>query len=180
MYRRRQLPFLLLFIFVLAAWSQDATPSVPKKNPPVTPTTRLAAAKTAFLKNGGGNPIPYNVISTSMEGWGRFSLVNTPEAADIILEVSAPNGGSGVSVSSKTGTSASTGQPESSTSTTRELGSGPIRMTVIDGKSKSVLWTGTEQPKFAMRKKGQEDNLVEAAEKLFGRFHDRVEPSLSQ
>jgi hypothetical protein len=115
-----------------------------------------------------------------MDGWGRFVMVNSPEQADIILEISSPGGGSGVTVSSKTDTSTRTGQAESSTSTTRDLSSGPIRLTVIDGKSKSVLWTGSEQPKFAMRKKSQEDNLVEAAEKLFTKFHDRVEPNLAK
>lgn len=170
----------LVLIFALTAWCQNAPPPTPKKNPPVMPTSRLAAAKTAFLKNAGGSSIPFNVISTSMEGWGRFTIVNGPENADIILEVTSPTGGSGVSVSSKTDAPSRTGQPESSTTTSRELGTGPIRLTVIDGKSKSVLWTGSEQPKFAMRKKGQEDNLVDAAEKLFSKFHDRVEPNVTQ
>ena len=160
----------------VAALGQQATPPLPKRNPPVMPTSRLAVATTAFVKDAGGNPIPYNVISMSMDGWGRFAMVDNPEKADIILEVSSPAGGSGVSVSSKTETSPRSGVPESSTSTTRELGTGPIRLTVIDGKSKSVLWSGSEQPKSALRKKSQEDNLVDAAEKLFTKFHDRVEP----
>ncbi len=178
-------PFLavaiLLFSMVPIVGScQETTSPVPKKNPPVMPTSRLAAAKTAYLKNTGGNSIPFNVISTSMEGWIRFALVDSPDKADIIIEVSAPTGGGGVSVSSKSGSPTRTGEQESSTTTTRELGTGPVRMTVIDGKSKSVLWTASEQPKFAMRKKAQEDNLVEAAERLFTKFHDRVEPELAK
>jgi len=178
--RRSLITSILVFLLLSVAWSQDANAPVPKKNPPVMPTSRLAAAKTAFVKNAGGSSIPFNSISSSMDGWGRFVIVNSPEQADIILEVSSPGTGSGVTVSSKTDTSTRTGQPESSTSTTRDLSSGPIRLTVIDGKSKSVLWTGSEQPKFAMRKKSQEDNLVEAAEKLFTKFHDRVEPNLAK
>lgn len=179
---RRSVYLCALMLLLLATtWSQEASAPAPKKNPPVTPTSRLAAAKTAFIKNAGGSSIPFNSIASSMDGWGRFVMVNSPEGADIILEVSSPSGGgSGVSVSSKTDTSTRTGQPESSTSTTRDLSSGPIRLTVIDGKSKSVLWTGSEQPKFAMRKKSQEDKLVEASEKLFSKFHDRVEPSLAK
>ena len=178
--RRSLITSILVFLLLSVAWPQDANAPVPKKNPPVMPTSRLAAAKTAFVKNAGGSSIPFNSISSSMDGWGRFVIVNSPEQADIILEVSSPGNGSGVTVSSKTDTSTRTGQPESSTSTTRDLSSGPIRLTVIDGKSKSVLWTGSEQPKFAMRKKSQEDNLVEAAEKLFTKFHDRVEPNLAK
>ena len=178
--RRFALLITIFCSFGIAVLAQQNTPPAPTRNPPVTPTTRLAAARTVFIKNGGGSSIPYNVVSTSMEGWGRYTSVDTPEKADLIIEISSPSGGSGVSVSSKTGTSAQTGQPESSTSTTRELGSGPIRMTVIDGKSKSVLWTASEQTKYAMRKKSQEDNLVEAAEALFRKFHDRVEPNLTK
>jgi hypothetical protein len=170
---------VVLFTFLLGvAWAQEATVPMPTKNPPVTPTTRLAAAKTAFVRNAGGSSIPYNVISTSMEGWGRFQLVNSPEKADIILDVSSSGSGGGVTVSSSTSNSSTTGRPESTTSTSRDLSSGPVRLTVIDGKSKSVLWTGFEQPKFALRKKSMEDNLVDASEKLFTKFHDRVEPSL--
>ena len=178
--RRSVITSILIFLLLSAAWSQETDAPVPKKNPPVMPTSRLAAAKTAFIKNAGGSSIPFNSIASSMDGWGRFVMVNSPEQADIILEVSSPNSGSGVSVSSKTDTSTRTGQPETSTSTTRDLSSGPIRLTVIDGKSKSVLWTGSEQPKFAMRKKSLEDNLVEASEKLFTKFHDRVEPNLAK
>lgn len=174
------LTFLMLFVCSLGSVAQDTAAPMPKKNPPVMPTSRLAAARTAYIKNAGGSAIPYNVISSSMEDWGRFTMVDSADKADIIVEVSSPSGGSGVSVSSKTDASPRTGQPESSTSTTREIGSGPVRMTVIDGKSKSVLWVSSEQPKFAMRKKSQEDNLVEAAETLFTKFHDRVEPNLAK
>lgn len=171
---------VLVCLIIGFAWAQDTNPPMPKKNPPVMPTSRLAAAKTAFLRNAGGSSIPFNVISTSMDGWGRYVMVNTPEKADLILEVSSSSDGGGVSVSSTTGTSPRTGQPESSTTSTRELSNGPVRLTVIDGKSKSVLWTATEQPKFAMRKKALENNLVDAAEKLFSKFHDRVEPTLAK
>jgi hypothetical protein len=34
-----------------------------------------------------------------------------------------------------------------------------------------------EQAKSAMRQKTREDNLVQAAEKVFAKFHDRVEPA---
>jgi hypothetical protein len=49
-------------------------------------------------------------------------------------------------------------------------------MTVYDGKNKRVLWIGTETARFAMKQTSRENNLVEAAERLALRFHDRVEP----
>src|SRR5579864_6319076 len=43
---------------------------------PISPGARLASAKTALLrKAGGGNNIAYGVVSSTLEGWGRFTLV---------------------------------------------------------------------------------------------------------
>jgi len=49
-------------------------------------------------------------------------------------------------------------------------------MTVSDVRNKRVLWTGTESVKFAMKEKAKENNLVEAAERLASKFHERLEP----
>src|SRR5437763_3526110 len=67
-----------------------------KKTEALTPSARLAAAKTAFISNVHGNTIPFDVISSSLEGWGRFTLVNAPEKADVIIEITAPEESSGV------------------------------------------------------------------------------------
>jgi hypothetical protein len=48
-------------------------------------------------------------------------------------------------------------------------------MTVRDAKSKTPLWSATEQPKFAMKQKAKEDNLVKASQLLVSKFHDRIE-----
>jgi hypothetical protein len=53
----------------------------------------------------------------------------------------------------------------------------PIRMAVLDPKTRLPLWTGVEQPKHALKQKAREDNLVEAAQALFSKFHQAVEPS---
>ena len=49
-------------------------------------------------------------------------------------------------------------------------------MTVRDARNKRVLWRGTESGKYALREKARENNLVQAAEKLASKFHDRLEP----
>ena len=171
MLRRGSLVFILLFTTLASA--QDAA----KSTPPLSPYSRLTAAKTAFIRQGSGSEIPYNVITSSMEGWGRFIILNSPEKADLILEVSAPSeGGSSVSISSSTKPSGSS-RPEESTPSTREISTGgPVKLVVYDGRSKAALWSGTEQAKSAMRQKAREDNLVQAAEQLFKKFHDRIEP----
>ncbi len=168
---------LLAAAFLLFAVAALAQVQEQKKPVPMSPTARLNAAKTVFVKNGGGNEIPYNVISSAVEGWGRFLPVDAPEKADIIIEVTAPEENSGMSVSSSTTRSAPAGkQNESSVTSTRNLTVTQIKLLVYDGKSKIPLWSGTEQPKSGMKQKTREDHLVEAAQRLFTRFHDRVEP----
>lgn len=167
------MPWAILFCaFLLPAQEPQ------KPNPPMSPLVRLTSAKTVYLKSGGGSDIPYNVISSDMEGWGRYELVKSPEKADLIVEITAPSeGGSGVSVSSSTQTG-EYGRPEDSVSTSRELsqGGGIVKLVVYDPHSKAPLWSATEQAKSAMRQKAREDNLVQAAEKVFTKFHDRIEP----
>jgi hypothetical protein len=144
----------------------------------VPPLVRLTSAKTVYLKRSGGTDLPYNVISSAIEGWGRYAVVTDPEKADIVIEVSAPDEGGGVTISSSTNTNTVSGRPEQSTSSSRQLGSGggPIRMVVFDAKSRVQLFASSEIAKSAIKQKTREDNLVEAAQKLFLKFHDRVEP----
>jgi hypothetical protein len=151
-----------------------------KKPVPMTASARLAAAKTAFVKMVGGSDIPYNVFSSSLEGWGRLALVSAPEKADIILEIYSPDADGGITVSSSTNRSALSGKDEHSTTTSRQVSSSPIRLIVYDSKSKIALWSASEQPKFAMKQKGREDNLVEASQRLFSKFRERMEPTPAQ
>jgi len=38
------------------------------------------------------------------------------------------------------------------------------------------MWIAREEPKFAVPHKAEDEHLVEAAQKIFTRFHDRIEP----
>jgi hypothetical protein len=53
-------------------------------------------------------------------------------------------------------------------------------MIVSDARNKRILWTGSEIVKFAMKEKVKENNLVEAAEHLASKFHERLEPQLAK
>ena len=69
---------MLISGIVLAQEKPQAAPE--QKNPAyLSPSARLAAAKTVFMKNNGGSEVPFNVISGGMEGWARFILVDSPE-----------------------------------------------------------------------------------------------------
>jgi hypothetical protein len=145
-----------------------------------TPSVRLATAKTVLITRTRGGDIPYDVIRTTIDGWGRFTLVKATDQADLVIEVASSGGNNDVRVSSTMGTSPRTGQPESGTSSTRDLSASEVSLTVIDGANKRVLWHGTQSARYAMKQKARENNLVEASEKLASRFHDRLEPVETQ
>jgi hypothetical protein len=169
---------LLLFGSCLAQNEAPATTAEPRKTPAISTNSRLLAAKTVCVKRPRGNLIPYNVISSAFEGWGRYAIEYDEAKADLIVDITAPQEASGFSVSSSTSNNSTSGYPEQSTKSTKEFSNTPVRMVVIDAKTKTPLWSGSEQPKSAMRRKGQQDNQVEAAQSLFSKFHDRVEPPL--
>ena len=173
------LPLATLVIAILATGAapvQEKQPPEQKKPAFVPPSARLAAAKSTLVKNAGGSEIPYNVIMSGLEGWGRFTLVDSASEADIVVEVSSPEEEGGVSVRSRT-RSGATGRMEESTSTSRNLSSGAIKLVVYDARTHLALWTASEQPKSALRQKQREDNLVQAAARLVTKFRERLEES---
>lgn len=163
--------FLVLFLSGLSAYTQQPA----EKKPLIeTPSMRLAAAKTVFITRTHGTRIPLDVIRSTMEGWERFTFVETPEKADLIIEISS-TGDSGVQVSSSSKVSPETGQEEKSNSTRKDISPTDIKMTVFDSRNKRPLWAATESVKFAMKEKGKENNLVDASERMASKFHDRLE-----
>jgi hypothetical protein len=160
----------------IAAFGALQTQQPAEKKPVMeTPAMRLASARNVFMVRTHGSRIPFEVIRSTVEGWGRFTLVETPEKADLIIEISS-TGDSGVQVSSSSKVSPETGQEEKSNTTSKDLSPTDVKMTVIDARNKRSLWAATQSVKFALKEKAKENNLVEAAERLASKFHDRLEP----
>src|SRR5579863_3999756 len=87
---------VLLIALVLAAGAQQ--PQSPEQQPTTGAAAhydRMAAAKAVFLKNAGGDDIPFNVISRNFESWGRYLLVDSEDKADMVIEIRSPGEGSG-------------------------------------------------------------------------------------
>lgn len=174
----RALPLFTLLIAAIGLLAQEkpkdkAEP--PPNNPAlVSPAARLAAAKTAVVQNAGGSEIPFNVISSGLEGWGRFRLVESRSQADVIIEVTSPEEESS-SVSTKTRVGPS-GRTEDSTTTTRDLSNGAIKLVVLDGKTHIPLWSASERPKGGFRQRTRSDHLVEAASRLVTKLRERLDP----
>jgi hypothetical protein len=163
--------FLVLITGGLCSHAQQP----PTKNPRFeTPSMRLAAAKNVFITRTHGSRVPLDVIQSTLEGWGRFTFVETPDKADLIIEISS-EGDSGVQVSSTSKVSPETGQEEKSSSTRKDISPTEVKMTVFDSRNRRELWTATESVKFAMKEKAKENNLVDASQRLASKFHVRLE-----
>lgn len=148
-----------------------------KKPVPIqTPTARLASARNIYVVRTRGGDIPFDTIRTTIDGWERFTLVNAPDKADLIIEISSTGGDNEIRVTSGMSPSIETGRMEESNHSSKDFSGTEVSMIVADAKNKRVLWRGTESAKYAVRQTARENNLVEAAEKLAAKFHDRLEP----
>jgi hypothetical protein len=170
----RRIAILCLMVAVLAAFAQEPQPE-PKKY--LSPQARMAAAKNVYLRNAGGTDVPFNVIQAGIESWPRYLVVNSPDKADLIIEVLAPEESTGSSVSTKVSGNSKTGEKSSSTSSTRDFATIQIiKLTVLDAKTKVALFSATEKPKDAWKEKARTESQIECAQKLLTLFHNRVEP----
>src|SRR5258707_5457513 len=167
---------LLLALTVLCALTVDAQQEQ-KKVVPAIPAARFAHLKSAYVTRTGGNPIAYDVITSSIDGWGRFAPASAPEKADIVIEISSTDPG-GVVSSSGTKHDQKTGRSEPYSTASKDFSLPEVRMVVyLSGdRNKVPIWSGIEHAKAAFKEKARENNLVEAAQRLFSKFHDTVEP----
>lgn len=142
-----------------------------------TPTSqnfsqRLAFGTSMYVKNEHGGSIAFDAISTDLQNWGRFSILNTPEKADFIAEVTSYESGA-VSLD---GNTSAPYERSAQTGVRKDLSSPSVTLKIYERRTNRELWTGTEKVKSAFKKRTEQDNMVAAAEKLFLRFHDAVEP----
>ena len=165
------LGFVLCGSMVSSAAQQSPAPSPL----PANVANKLAFGKSAYIKNGHGGEIAYEAISSDIEGWGRFVLVDSPDKADFVVEVNSYQSGE-VRSTSNTDYATPDGKPKASAGASKDFSGSSVRMKIYEPKSERELWSGTEKVKSAFKKKAEEDNMVEASEKLFRRFHDQVEP----
>jgi hypothetical protein len=165
--------FLVIFALLLVSTAIHAQQPPAKSQSPST-MDHFAFGKTLLLKKASVSDIAFETIESDMQGWGRFVVVDAPQKADLIAEVSSEQGG-GVTRTDTAGY-ASDGRPQSSSGTNKDVSPSTVSLKVYDARSKLILWSGTEHAKFALKQKTQENNLVEAAQRLFEKFHDKIEP----
>ena len=176
--RRASIFFSAVFCVVatLAAFAQESQPE-PKKY--LSPQARLVAARNVYLRNAGGSDIPFNVIQSGIESWPRYTIVNSPEKADLIIEVLSPEESPSNSSSSKTKVDAQTGGHSSTTapaSSSSLYAVRTIKLTVSDARTRLTLFSATQTPKDAWKDRVRTESQIECAQKLLTLFHNRVEP----
>ncbi len=175
--RRSAVVLICLIAVIASAYAQDQ----PKPVPSISPIARLRAAKTAYIKNGGGSDFPFNLFQSTMEGWGRIVLVDAPAKADIVVEVAAPLDDSGISVSSSTTANNQLGtQTEGSSKSYKQLYVQRIILTVYDARTNVRLWSAIERPKSAMKQSVREENIAAATQSLFTKFKQVIDPAPAQ
>jgi len=169
-------PLVVVVLISGILFAQEKPQAAPEqKNPAyVSPSARLAAAKTVFMKNIGGSETPFNVISGGMEGWARFVLVDSPEQADIVIEITSPDDDHSSQTTSKTKIGAKGRMEDSAPG--RSVNEGPIKMVVSDARTHLTLWAASENPKGGFRQRARDEHLVEAAQRLMTKFRERIEP----
>jgi hypothetical protein len=162
----------VLLLAITGASAQQASPEKPRVQ---TPAARLAEARNILIIRSRGSAIPYDVIKETVAGWGRFTLVETPEQADILIQISTSGGDSEVRVTSSNDQSTESGKPNQSYKTSKDISATDVTLTVLDARNRRVLWEARETARFAMKQTARENNLVEAAQRLASKFHERLE-----
>ncbi len=157
----------MLFLALTALIAQE--PPAASSAAPVP--VQIAAAKRAFIANGGGENSPlardgrgswfsggpdraYNQFYAAMKIWGRHELVPTPTDADLVFEISFSLPGSS------------------------QADAGRFRLSIIDPKTRTLLWALTERvAPFARQKTGDRNYdqalayLVQDLKNLVARSH---------
>lgn len=174
--RLRLLFLAAILAFLSSAFAQDQpAPPEPRKYVPVQ--VRLAEAKNVFLRNAGGTDIPFNVIQAGIESWPRYTIVDSPEKADLIIEVQAPEDTTSSSVGANVSTDTANAHARKGTEASHDFA--PIlmiKLNVMDAKTKVLLFSATERPKNAWKENNRTESQIECAQKLLAAFHNRVEP----
>src|SRR5260370_33462662 len=124
------------------------------------------SAKSIVVTRSRGRAIPYDVSKSTLEGWGRFTLVETKDKADLVVEIATTGGDSSVRVATSSGPSPLTGRIEQSGSSSRDLSNAAITLTVYDARNKRELWVGTETAQSAMTATPRDNHLVARDQRL--------------
>jgi hypothetical protein len=150
---------------VLTLGLSTAPAQTPIPAPTVAPSAPLPAALThatkLFLGNAGDQENAdclraYNGFYAGLAGLGRFTLVDDPNQADLVLELHYEIA-LGQSVGSSQGISGNSIRQ--------------FRVVLLDPRSHAVLWSLTERTNYAIFQKNRDKNLDQTVATLLNDFN---------
>jgi hypothetical protein len=175
---------LSLACIVLALLIQPVTPihagsTIPKRDIPKAPLpASVLHAKRAFLLNGqttsqdltrNGNVLAFDTFYADMKTWKKYELVDSPKAADIVIELQYRPYSEG---------SRSFGvyNPGSSTvqiNNTNTAGA-DFALVIYDATSKEQLWSVSDACGFARLVKNQRKEVIKSIDRLVEELKNRT------
>jgi hypothetical protein len=162
------LVFLAMYPAILHEQALAANKS--RKDVPLAPLpAKILAAKKVFLANGGGNDLAYDALYAAIKEWPRFEIVDSPPAADIIIEIRYVTENQGTRVWSTT--NASTGATHVHSS---QIVDPQLVLTIFDPISKEALWSTVEHRRLARLGKNRDKETINAAQKLVTNLQARL------
>ena len=140
---------LLIAAILLAP--QNPIPALANDKRALLPTS-IANSRTIYVDNRTTSAELQNTAYIELSRWGRFQVVDTPQKADIVLQLS--NGNYVKFVPGGENPPASNAQPgqQSGTGADEAVPPGSTRISLIDPKSGNSLWSDvrkTDSPKAA-------------------------------
>jgi hypothetical protein len=161
---RPTLVLLLVCLLSLAveAKHRDDVPLAPLPTP-------ILQAKKVFLTNGGGSNLAYDAFYSAMQTWGRYEIVGSPDAADVVIELAYRVEDHGTRVWSTANTY--TGQTDVHS---REMIDPQLVLTIYDAKTRESLWSTTDHRRLARLKRNREKETINSAERLVEMLKGRV------
>lgn len=167
----RHFNFQFFCIAVAVLGIAPALSAQPAKVPAPAPApAQIAAAKRVFISNAGGESFenvidetvfdggpdrPYNEFYAAMNEWGRYKLVSSPEASDLVLEVSW--------VLTDTGL--------------RLPVLGQLRLVVIDPRNNVTLWNFTQYVRGAILLSNRDKNFDQTMTTIVNRMKILANPA---
>jgi|SRR5579884_92018 len=150
-----------------------------KDIPPAPLPTAVTNAKKIFLANGGGSDLAYDAFYDAMKSWGRYTIVGTPDDADVIVELAyrVEHGGTrtwATSNGSATSYGNTTTYNGGTQLHTREIPDPQLVLTIYDAKSKQSVWSATDHRRLARLEKNREKEIINSAERLVDELKTRV------
>ena len=160
----RKMTFMFGFLLLIPALQAKTRKDIP---PAPLPEVIVTAHKV-FLSNGGGSDLAYDAFYSEMKNWGKYQIVGSPDAAELIVELSYQVEDMGTRVWSSVNTYNNTTQVHS-----RQLIDPKLILTIYDARTKNSLWSTVDHRRLARMEKNREKEMINSAERLVEELRSR-------